>query len=241
MPLLLGSGNYSLYHSLMDKKRIIANWKSHKTAEETILFLESLKEAWPALNVEGKEILLLVPYTALSAAGVYVISENLPILLGSQDISAHDEGAFTGEINGKQIAEFASFTLINHSERRRYNHEADQEARAKVLQSKKYNLTPIFCIQDEASSVPDEVTEIVYEPPSAISTFQDNAKPEEVEDVERVFSSLKEKHPNSHLYYGGSVSEKNIADLAKTPGIAGVLIGAASLDVEQFALILNAW
>ncbi len=225
----------------MDKKRIIANWKSHKTAEETILFLESLKEAWPALDLEGKEIILLLPYTALSAAGVYVISENLPILLGSQDISAHEEGAFTGEINGRQIAEFASFALINHSERRRYNHEADQEARAKVLQAKNSNLMPLFCIQDQESSVPDGVTEIVYEPPSAISTFQNNARPESVQDVEKVFSLLKQKHPSSHLYYGGSVSEKNVGELANTPGIAGFLIGAASLDVEQFALILDAW
>lgn len=225
----------------MDKKRIIANWKSHKTAEETILFLESLKEAWPILNTEGKEVILLVPYTSLSAAGVYIISENLPVLLGSQDISAHDEGAFTGEVNGKQIAEFASFTLINHSERKRYNHEADQEARAKVLQAKKSNLTPLFCIQDEESSVPDGVIDIVYEPPSAISTFQENARAEEASSVEKVFSVLKEKHASSRLYYGGSVSEKNISELANIPDVSGFLIGAASLDVEQFALILDSW
>ncbi|MGE5042494.1 MAG: triose-phosphate isomerase [Candidatus Levyibacteriota bacterium] len=225
----------------MDKKRIIANWKSHKTAEETVLFLESLKNAWPLLHTENKEIILLVPFTSLSAAGIYIISENLPVMLGSQNISSNDEGAYTGEVNGAQIAEFASFTLINHSERRRYNHEADQEARAKVLEAVKYKLMPIVCIQDENSSVPDGVTEIVYEPPSAISTFQEGAHAETVADVERVFSSLKEKHPSGHFYYGGSVNEKNIADYAKIPEVSGFLIGSASLDVEQFARIIDSW
>lgn len=225
----------------MEKKRVIANWKSHKTAEETVLFLESLKNAWPLLHTENKEVILLVPFTSLSAAGIYILSENLPVMLGSQDISAHEEGAYTGEVHGGQIAEFASFTLINHSERRKYNHEADQEARAKVLQAIKYKLTPIVCIQDEESSVPDGVTEIVYEPPSAISTFQEGAHAESVTDVERVFSALKAKHPSGHFYYGGSVSEKNIADFARISDVSGFLIGNASLDVEQFSRILDSW
>lgn len=236
-----GLNDYIITVSDMDKKRIIANWKSNKTAEETILFLESLKNAWPLLHVDNKEVILLVPFTSLSAAGIYILSENLPVLLGSQNISAYDEGAYTGEVNGKQISEFASFALINHSERRRYNHEADQEARGKVVQALKYHLTPLVCIQDENSSVPDGVTEIVYEPPSAISTFQKDAQAEDVSSIERVFSSLKEKHPSASLYYGGSVTEKNAPELSEIPGVSGFLIGAASLEVEQFARIIDSW
>lgn len=225
----------------MDKKRVIANWKSNKTAEEALLFLDSLQAAWSELSTENKEIIILPSFTALSASYVYRETEGLPVKLGAQDISAYDMGAFTGEVNGQQLSEFCEFVLINHSERKRYNHEGDQEARAKVVEAVKYNLTPLFCVQDEKSGVPDGVTEIVFEPPSAISTFEQNAHVETVDEIERVFSVLKQRYPHAHVYYGGSVKPDNIKELLRISGIAGFLIGNASLNVETFAEILQAW
>lgn len=225
----------------MDKKRVIANWKSHKTAEETLLFLDTLKAIWDELPLENKEVIILPSYMALSTAYVYKETEGLPIFVGAQDISANAEGAYTGEVNGRQISEFCQFVLINHSERKRYNHEGDQEARAKVLEAQKYNINILFCVQDEKGIVPDNVTEIVYEPPSAISTFQEGAKVDETENIERVFGVLKERYPQANLYYGGSVNSENIAKLSETPQIAGFLVGSASLEVEEFAKILSAW
>lgn len=225
----------------MEKKRIIANWKSNKTAEEAIVFLDTLKSVWGDLPMANKEVIILPSFTSLSAVFAFKEVENLPITLGAQDISAFDHGAYTGEVNGLQISEFAQFVLINHSERRRYNHEADQEARQKVLMAQKYNLTPLFCIQDEKGTVPDNVTEIMYEPPSAISTFSQNAQVESVNEIERVFSVLRQRLPASHLYYGGSVNPQNIAGLASIPNISGFLVGSASLDIEQFVDMLQSW
>lgn len=225
----------------MDKKRIIANWKSNKTAEETILFLDSLQAAWNELPTEDKEVIILPPFTSLSAAYVYRETEGLPIKLGAQNISSYEEGAYTGEVNAEEIAEFCEFVLINHSERRRYNHETDQDARSKVLQALSRNLTPLYCIQDENAAIPDNVTEIMYEPPSSISTFQENAAVSEESEIERVFSVVTQRYPQARLYYGGSVKPENIAKLALIPGIAGFLIGGASLDVEVFADILQAF
>lgn len=225
----------------MDKMRVIANWKSHKTAEETLLFLDTFQAAWPELSTENKEIIILPSFMSLSTAYVYKETEGLPVFIGAQDISPYDEGPYTGEVNGRQILEFCQFVLINHSERRRYNHEGDQEARAKTIMAQKYNLTVLFCIQDENGIVPDNVTEIVYEPPSAISTFTPDAKVEDAENIERVFTKLAERYPQAHLYYGGSVNSQNILKLLTVPHIAGFLVGNASLDVEEFSNILNQW
>lgn len=225
----------------MDRKRIIANWKSNKTAEETIVFLDALKEVLPSVNLLNKEIIILPSFLSIPAAAAFIESEGLPISLGSQDISAQDTGAFTGEINGGQISEFCSFALINHSERRRYNHEADQEARQKVLMAKKYNLTPFFCIQNEEAAVPDGVTQIMFEPPSAISTFEADAHVEDSAEIERVFSVLKNRLPTADFYYGGSVNPENIEMLLQVPGMSGFLIGGASLDIEKFVELLISW
>ncbi len=225
----------------MEKKRIIANWKSHKTAEETLLFLDTLRVALPELPMENKEVIILPSFVSLSTAYVYKETEGLPVMIGAQDISANDQGPYTGEVNGAQVAEFCKYVLINHSERRRYNHEGDQEARAKVLQALKYNITPLFCVQDERMGVPDNVVDIVFEPPSSISTFEPGAHVDSVSEIERVFSVLRNRYPQARLYYGGSVDVKNIATLVQIPDIAGFLIGNASLDVETFAEILSAW
>lgn len=225
----------------MDKKRIIANWKSNKTAQETLLFLDSLNAAWPELPMQNKEVIILPSFSSLSVAYVYKETEGLPIFIGAQDISAYDAGAYTGEVNGMQISEFCQFVLINHSERRRYNQEHDQEARAKVLMAQKYNITPLFCVQNEKDAVPDNVTEIVFEPPTAISTYMPGARVENVGEIERVFDVLQKRYPGSHLYYGGSVTAENIVDLLKIPNVSGFLVGGASLDIDKFAQILQAW
>lgn len=225
----------------MDKKRIIANWKSNKTAEETILFLDSLAAAWAELPTDNKEVIILPSFTALSAAYVYCETEGLPVLIGSQSISSYTKGAHTGDVNGEQLVEFCKFVLVNHSERRRYDHETDQDARAKVVEVLKYNMTPIFCVQDENAAVPDNVSEIVYEPPSSISTFQEGAKAEDAASIERVISVLKQRFPAARFYYGGSVTPENVAGIVSIPDVAGVLIGSSSLEVESFADILQAF
>lgn len=225
----------------MDKKRIIANWKSNKTAEETVLFLDSLAAAWAELPTANKEIIILPSLTSLSAAYVYCETEGLQVKIGAQNISSNESGAYTGEVNGKQLSEFCQFVLINHSERRRYNHETDQDARAKVLQALKYGLTPLYCVQDEQAAIPDNVTEIMYEPPTAISTFQENAHADDISHIERVVSVLKSRYPQAHFYYGGSVNPQNIASIMALPDVSGVLVGNSSLDVDALADMMQAF
>lgn len=224
----------------MDKKRIIANWKSNKTAVETLLFLDTLQAAWSELPTQDKEVIILPSFTSISTAYVYKETEGLPVSIGAQDIAAQGVGAYTGEVNGKQIAEFCRFVLINHSERKRYFHEGDQEARAKVAEALKYNLTPLYCVQNENDVVPDGVTDIVYEPPTSISTYTAGAKVEDAATIEHVFTVLKGRYPEALFYYGGSVSSENVANLFQIPHTSGVLIGNASLSVDSFSNILSA-
>src|SRR5690348_5911371 len=104
----------------MKKLSIIGNWKSYKTVEEAQAWFEKIaayKDKFSRLT--DKEIILCVPYTLLALAKSLVEKYQLPIRIGAQDISPFDEGKYTGEVNGKQIQEFAAYVIIGHSERRK--------------------------------------------------------------------------------------------------------------------------
>src|SRR5258708_6494582 len=105
----------------MKKVFIIGNWKSYKTSLETTMWFQEISNLLAGRqvsNFENKEVVLCVPFTLLSLAKSLIEQYTLPITLGVQDISPFGEGKYTGEINGKQIAEFAKYVIIGHSERR---------------------------------------------------------------------------------------------------------------------------
>lgn len=225
----------------MDPKIIIANWKSNKTAEESLGFLEDFKNALPGINLENKQIVLLPSFPALSACFVYLEDQDLPIALGAQNISSFVPGAYTGEVNGQQIAEFCEFVLIGHSERRRYNYETIQDRDVKITQALENDLIPILCVQDENATIPEGVALVAYEPPSAISTFAEGNHVEDSEKIQEVFDIYIKKYPDVQMIYGGSVNPENIQSLLQVRGLAGFLVGAASLSVDSFAALLKQW
>jgi triosephosphate isomerase len=224
-----------------EPKVVIANWKSNKTAEESLAFLSELNQALPDINLENKELVILPSFTSLSACFVYLEDEDMPVGLGAQNISSFVEGAYTGEEAGSQIAEFCEFVLIGHSERRRYNYETVQDRDIKIAQAFDSGLVPIVCVQDENATIPDGVVLVAYEPPSAISTFAEGNHVEDSGKIQTVFESYKQKYPNIQMIYGGSVGPENILSLLQIPGLAGFLIGAASLDADKFISLLKQW
>ena len=221
----------------MKKLFIIANWKSNKTIQEAEKWLhdfaEILKSDNP--NIENKEIIVCSSFTLFEHVNYCSANLKLPIKFGAQNISPFDKGAYTGEVFGAQIKEFAQYVIIGHSERRQNFFENNEMLFKKVLMAKKYNLIPIFCIQNEETSVPEGIDIIAYEPPTAIGT----GNPDTPENAQRVARLVSERTKAQHVLYGGSVTSSNVRTFTDTPNINGLLVGGASLDPLEFLEIIK--
>ena len=136
-----------MYHiECMKKTFIIANWKSNKTGSEVSSWFQRLKIK--DLRLTNKEIIVCPSFTALPILKSLIINHKSSIKLGAQDISPFDEGAYTGEVNGKQIKELADYVIVGHSERREYFDEDEEVIKKKIELSLKYKIVPILCISE---------------------------------------------------------------------------------------------
>ena len=218
----------------MKKLFIVANWKSNKTTLEAKKWLQEFSNFQFPMSNE-KEVIVCSSYPSLPALRDYISEENLPISIGAQDISPFGSGAYTGEVNASQIKEFATYTIIGHSERRNYFKEDDEMLAKKVQAALAAGITPIFCIQGKETPIPDGVTIAAFEPISAIGTGQPDT-PEDAEDVAR---TVKASHPNVSVLYGGSVTPDQVHTFTQLPSVDGVLVGGASLDTEKFTQLID--
>ena len=150
---------------------IAGNWKSFKGQKDAQAWFTTFESLWAigVHNWSNVTPVLCPPYTLLPFAQYELGRVKIPLLLGAQDVSPFGEGAYTGEINASQVREFATWTIIGHSERRNNIGEADELLTQKVTQAKTAGLQIIYCVQDESIVVPDGVDVIAYEPPWAIS------------------------------------------------------------------------
>lgn len=231
---------------------LVANWKSNLTTEQAkkwfdeeanieIFITRSLimHSNKPIVNEAVKknvEVIVCPPFTLLSTVKSYLSEKKLTFKVGAQDVSPFDIGPYTGEISAKQIKEFADYVIIGHSERRTNFAETDSQLTEKVKLALQYQLTPIFCIQDENTFIPENVTLVAYEPPHAIGT----GNPDSPENAERIAAHVINNHPQiKNVLYGGSVTSENIASYVNMKHLSGALIGGASLDPDKFAAILK--
>ncbi len=232
----------------MKKVFIIGNWKSYKTSLETTMWFQEISNLLAGRqvsNFENKEVVLCVPFTLLSLAKSLIEQYTLPITLGVQDISPFGEGKYTGEINGKQIAEFAKYVIIGHSERRKYFDENEEIINQKIEQAVANKLTPIVCISELAqvdtlrvmspSAPGNDGIIIAYEPLFAIGS----GTPDTPENADSVASDIAKKIENTPVIYGGSVTSQNAHSFTNMPSISGILPGGASLDAQEFAAIVT--
>lgn len=221
----------------MKKLFIIGNWKSYKTSDETKEWFQEIDNCKLTIDNE-KEVILCVPFTLLPLAKSLIDQYNLSIKLGAQNISPFDEGKYTGEINGKQIAEFAQYVIIGHSERRQNFSENEEMIQKKLEQAAKYGLTPIVCVSEvsqvDSLSVNGSFI-IAYEPLFAIGSGQADSP----ENAEKVSAEIQTKVENISIIYGGSVTSQNVHSFTSMPTISGVLPGGASLNAAEFAAIIT--
>ena len=217
----------------MDRQYFVANWKSHFTTNEAEHFLIQLQNQIHSIDTEKNVFIICPSLTMLEYVSRRIKEMNLPVLIGAQNLSPFPEGAYTGEVFAGQIKEYAQYVIIGHSERRKYNHETDDEIMKKAEQARSTGIKIIQCIQDENTKISEFADIIAYEPPSAISTFGTGVA-DDPEDVRRVLDIIDRISPSKILLYGGSVNTDTIGNYARIEKCSGFLIGSASLDAIQF-------
>ena len=223
----------------MGKTIIVANLKSYKNENEAKNWLEGFKKITQLnLDLTQKEIIICPSFTQLFSFFSYFYSHNIDVRLGAQDVSSFDEGAYTGEVNAKQIKDFAEYVLIGHSERRSNFLESEQMLEEKVKRALEQDLKPIFFAQDINTVIPSGVRIGVYEPPTSISTVSGGI-PDDPKAVLEAAGELKNKYMLEHVLYGGSVDSTNVSNFTSLGVVDGVVPGRASLDAEEFIKIIQ--
>ena len=125
----------------MDKLFIVANLKSNQTNSEAKDWLFNFKKIKDLKqNLDNKEIILCPSFILLDFFALFIAENNLPFKLGAQNVSPFDQGPYTGEVNAKQIKDFADYVLVGHSERRNNFGETDDRLFKKVEVCLKYSL-----------------------------------------------------------------------------------------------------
>ncbi len=243
---------------------IAGNWKMNNTPEETKALIAEMK---PLVAGADCKVVLCVPYIDLYAAMEAAQGSNIEI--GAENCHWAEKGAFTGEVSAKMLkAAGVPYVIIGHSERRQYFGETDITVRNRVRAALNEGLKIILCVgemlaerkADMTAEIVSAQTEvalsgvtaeemkniiIAYEPVWAIGTGE-TATPEQAQEVCGLIRKLIARLYDGSvadatvIQYGGSMNEKNAAELLAKPDIDGGLIGGASLVAEKFSVIVEA-
>ncbi|MEK7534251.1 MAG: triose-phosphate isomerase family protein [Patescibacteria group bacterium] len=229
----------------MKKLFIIANWKSNKTVKETEKWLHDFDDGVKGgkTRVGGKKVIVASSFVSLEHARYCMRNLKLSVESAAQDISPFDKGAYTGEVNGAQIKEFANYVIVGHSERRKNFGEDDDMVAKKIEMAMKHSLIPILCISnlDQVQSSRFKIQSydnriiLAYEPLFAIGSGQADTP----QNAESVAAKIKEIVNDTPVLYGGSVTSLNVNSFTKMPSIDGVLVGGASLNPLEFLEIVK--
>jgi triosephosphate isomerase len=247
---------------------VAANWKMHKTHLEAIRDVQKLSYLLDRDDAERVEVVICPPFTALRAVQTLIESDRLSFGLGAQNVHWEDRGAYTGEVSSPMLAALkCAYVIVGHSERRQLFGETDDTVNRKVRAVLAHAMTPILCVGESLEERDlgntfekvtgqirratqgvghDDAARIVvaYEPIWAIGTGR-NAEPADAGEVIGAIRGTlaelysKELAEGVRVQYGGSVKAGNIRDFMAHPEIDGALVGGASLDPEEFALIVK--
>jgi triosephosphate isomerase len=241
------------------------NWKMNLNHQEAVVLVQKL--AWTLADKKHDypkvEVVVLPPFTDLRGVQTLVDGDRLEIRYGAQDVSPHDDGAFTGDISTSMLTKLGcSYVVVGHSERREHHSETDETVNAKAKKTIAAGMTPIVCVgeglevrQDDkhvdhclgqldaslAGLSAEQVGSLViaYEPVWAIGTGE-VATPDDAQEVcaairGRVAEAWsKEAADAVRILYGGSVKAANVAGIMEKTDVDGCLVGGASLQPDEF-------
>jgi triosephosphate isomerase (TIM) len=251
----------------MSRKPLIAgNWKMNLNHFEAIALVQKIAFSLPDKYYDKVDVSVLPPFTDLRSVQTLVDGDRLRLTYGAQDISPHDSGAYTGDISGAFLAKLGcTYVVVGHSERRTYHNEDDALVAAKAAAAFRHGLIPIVCIgehlevREAGNQVEHCITQlqrslaglsveqignavIAYEPVWAIGTGRVASGADAQEVCEAVRDELgrlasPQLAAEIRLLYGGSANAKNVAEILGQDDVDGGLVGAASLNGEQFATV----
>jgi triosephosphate isomerase (TIM) len=248
----------------MRRKLVVGNWKMHGSRPVNAELLAALMAARPF----ACDVAVCVPFVFLNDTAATLANHD--IRWGAQDVSAHEQGAYTGEVSAAMLAECGCrYAIVGHSERRAVLPQGHAESDALVAQKAQAALakgvTPIVCVGETLAEREAGQTETVvkrqlsavihtlahcaaemvvaYEPVWAIGTDR-TATPEQAQAVHAVLRAQLQaatgRAQHMQILYGGSVKADNAASLFAQTDIDGGLIGGASLKAADFIAICRA-
>ena len=247
----------------MRRKLVAGNWKLHGDRNFAYALMDEIAGGLPLANVQ---ILILPPLPYLGE----LVEDYAPqgMLLGAQDVSSNEKGAYTGEVSASMLADVgATHGLCGHSERRQYHQESNELVARKFVAAHNAGLTPVLCVGESLEQRDAGQTEAVvgaqlravldlagvaafaravvaYEPVWAIGTGR-TATPEQAQQVHAFLRGEVASHDariadSLSILYGGSVKPDNAAELFSQPDVDGGLVGGASLVARDFLAIAQA-
>jgi triosephosphate isomerase (TIM) len=245
---------------------IAGNWKMNLNHLEAIALVQKVAFSLPDKYLARVEVVVLPPFTDLRSVQTLVDGDKLGIAYGAQDLAAADAGAFTGDISGPMLAKLGcSYVVVGHSERREIHQESDTVVASKVAAAYRNGLRPILCVgekldvreaggQIEHSTsqllaalegvTPEQAVDLVvaYEPVWAIGTGRVATPTDAQEACGALRAALAQRFTPEiaagiRILYGGSVKSSNVAEIVAEADVDGALVGGASLDGTDFALL----
>ncbi len=250
----------------MRRKLVAGNWKMNGSLAANAKLLGELKTLLAAEAAPSCEVVLCIPAPYFSQGQAELAGS--VVVLGAQDLSMHEAGAYTGEVSASMLRDFdCRYAIVGHSERRDYHRESDQMVAGKAAGALKASLTPIVCVGETQAEREQGLTEktvlqqlnavldnlssamasrivLAYEPVWAIGTGQ-TATPDMVQQVhavlrKRLYAQSQKAGEQVRILYGGSVKPENAIELFTLPDVDGGLIGGASLQASDFIEIIRA-
>ncbi|QJD71032.1 triose-phosphate isomerase [Marinobacterium sp. LSUCC0821] len=248
----------------MRRPLIMGNWKMNGSSMANESLLTGLISQVSSL--QGVDIAVCPP--AVYLGQVLELVSGTSIDVGAQNLSEQKSGAFTGEISGDMLRDLGvTYTLVGHSERRSLYGETNELVAAKTLKALEVGLVPVLCVgetlEERKSSQMDAVLAgqinavielcgadtfgqiiVAYEPVWAIGTGE-TATPQQAQDAHAFIRGLIAAQSPAiaervTILYGGSMNEKNAAELLAMADVDGGLVGGASLKADSFATICKA-
>ena len=242
------------------------NWKMNLNHHEAVLLVQKL--SWILQDKKHDfakaEVVVLPPFTDIRSVQTLVDGDRLKIKYGAQDVSVHDNGAYTGDISTSMLEKLGcSYVVVGHSERREHHGEDDALVNAKAHKTMAAGMVPIVCvgegleIRQAGAHVPHVLAQldgslrglsaeqvvgavVAYEPVWAIGTGE-VATPEDAQEVcgairAWVAQTRSEEAAGAvRVLYGGSVKAANVAGIMAQQDVDGCLVGGASLQADEFA------
>jgi triosephosphate isomerase len=252
---------------IMRKKIVAGNWKMNTTLPEGLALAKELNGVLKNKTTVC-DVVIGAPFTHL--ASIAAVVDTTQIAVAAENAADQASGAYTGEVSAAMVASTgATYVILGHSERRAYYHETPAILKTKVEQALANNLKPIFCIgevlTERESGIHFDVVDtqikeslfdlsvedfgkivLAYEPVWAIGTGRTASAAQAQEMHAHIRQTVaakygKEVAGNTSILYGGSCNAGNAKELFANPDVDGGLIGGASLSVEKFLPIIEAF